>query len=540
MALNVADLFEHAVDAVPDRIAVICGDRQVTYRELDQRANRLAHHLSAKGIGRGDHVGVYSRNSIEALETMLAAYKLRAVAVSVNYRYVAEEVRYIADNADLKALIHERTYSEVVAEIAHACPKLTEFVVVDDDSGLDYTRFGGVAYADALAAGSPERDFEQRASDDLYILYTGGTTGMPKGVMWTHEDVWRSLGGGINHVTGEYVADEWELANTAKNSPAGIVMAPLAPLIHGAAQWAAFITLNSGGTIVFVPRFDAHEVWRTVQRHRVNVLAVVGDAMARPLLDAYRETAYDTSSLWAFTSQAALFSQSLKQQYLDLFPNLFITDVVGSSESGSTGLSVVTRDADHSQGPRVKFGAQSALIDDDGNLVPPAPGAIGRMARTGHVPLGYYKDPEKSATIFVEVAGQRYVVPGDYARYEADGTVTLLGRGSECINTGGEKVFPEEVEGALTSHPNVFDALVIGVSDARFGQGVAAIVQPRAGATLDLREVDTHVRSRIAGYKAPRRYWIVDEVTRQPSGKANYAAAKRYAAAHADAAVAPR
>ncbi|MRH89471.1 AMP-binding protein [Nocardia sp. SYP-A9097] len=540
MAFNVADLFEHAVDAVPDRLAIVCGDRSLTYRELDERANRLAHHLSAKGIGRGDHVGIYSRNSIEALETMLAVYKLRAVLICVNYRYVAEEVRYIVDNADLKALVHERSYADVVAEVLPQTPQLTEVVVIEDGSQGDFARYKGTEYGAALANSSSERDFGERSGDDLYVLYTGGTTGMPKGVMWRHEDVWRALGGGINHVTGEYIADEWELANNAAAAPAGIVMAPLSPLIHGAAQWAAFMTLNAGGTLVFVPQFDPEEVWRMVARHRVNVLTVVGDAMARPLLEAYRATAYDASSLWAFSSHAALFSHTLKQQYVQEFPNLFITDVVGSSESGGTGLAVVGKDSDHSQGPRVKFNAQTVLLDEDDKLLERTSGAVGRMARTGHVPLGYYKDPEKSATIFVESGGKRYVVPGDYARYESDGTVTLLGRGSECINTGGEKVFPEEVEGALTSHPKVFDALVIGIPDPRFGQGVAALVQPRPGVDLDLAELDAHVRTKVAGYKAPRSYWIVPQVTRQPSGKANYAAAKKYAAAHANQARTPR
>ncbi|MTE11223.1 acyl-CoA synthetase [Nocardia aurantiaca] len=523
MAFNVADLFEHAADAVPARTALICEDRRLTYRELDERANRLAHHLAARGIGAGDHVGVYSRNCVEALETMLATYKLRVVSVCVNYRYVADEVRYIVENADLKALVHEARYSGIVAGVRSSAPGLTEVLAV------------GPGYDAALAAQSPDRDFGPRSGDDLYILYTGGTTGMPKGVMWRHEDVWRALGGGINHVTGEYVSDEWELANNAGSAPSGIVMAPLSPLIHGAAQWAAFLTLHSGGTVVLVPQFDAHEVWRVVEQHRVNVLTVVGDAMAKPLLAAYHEGQYEVSSLWAFSSHAALFSHSLKQQYIDAFPQLFITDVIGSSESGSTGLSVVTKDSDHTQGPRVKFGAQAALLDDEGNLVRPRPGAVGRMARTGHVPIGYYKDPEKSKTIFFEIDGKRYVAPGDCARYEADGSVTLLGRGSECVNTGGEKVFPEEVETALKSHPDVFDALVIGIPNERFGQAVAAVVQPRPGAALALDELDAHLRTKIAGYKAPRGYWLVEEVMRQPSGKANYPAAKRYAAAHADA-----
>ncbi|GAB2544169.1 hypothetical protein GCM10027167_56160 [Nocardia heshunensis] len=262
--------------------------------------------------------------------------------------------------------------------------------------------------------------------------------------------------------------------------------------------------------------------------------------MAKPLLDAYRDNDYDASSLWAFCSHAALFSQGLEQQYVELFPNLFITDVIGSSESGSTGLAVVGKDSDHSQGPRVNYSAQAALIDDHGKLVEPTPGAVGRMARRGHVPLGYYKDPVKSASIFVEIDGVRYVVPGDYARYEEDGTVTLLGRGSECINTGGEKVFPEEVEGALKSHPKVFDALVIGVAHERFGNSVAALVQPREHTELDLADLDAHVRTKVAGYKAPRGYWIVDQMMRQPSGKANYPAAKKHAAEHPELVRSPR
>jgi acyl-CoA synthetase (AMP-forming)/AMP-acid ligase II len=527
MALNVADLLEHAVDAVPDRTAVICGDRRVTYRELDNRANQLAHHLAAQGVGKGDHVGVYSRNSIEALEAMFAAYKLRAIAVSVNYRYVEEELRYLFDNADLVALVHERAYADKVARVLPDMPKLRHVVVVQDGSDADFSSYGGVEYEAALAAQSPERGFEERSADDIYILYTGGTTGYPKGVMWRHEDVWRALGGGINHVTGEYVADEWQLAEQAKAGP-GMVMLPISPLIHGAAQWAAFMSLFAGGTVVFVPQFDADEVWRTVERHKVQVLTVVGDAMARPLYDAYQKGNYDASSLVALSSHAALFSQSLKQAYLETFPNLFLTDAIGSSESGFTGLGVISKDADHSQGPKVNFSKQAVLIDDEGGLVPRVAGAVGRMARSGHVPLGYYKDPVKSASIFVEVEGVRYVVPGDYARYEADGSVTLLGRGSQCVNTGGEKVFPEEVEGALKSHPDVFDALVVGVADERLGQRVGAIVQLREGAVVDVAGLDAHVRTKIAGYKVPRSYWTVDAIRRQPSGKPDYPWAIRY------------
>ncbi|MEV6216534.1 acyl-CoA synthetase [Nocardia sp. NPDC051833] len=537
MAFNLADLFEHAVDAVPDRTAIICGERRVTYRELDDRANRLAHHLAARGVGKDDHVGVYSRNSIEAVEAMYAAFKLRAVPVNVNYRYVADEVRYLADNADLVALIHERGYADIVAEVAPRLAKLAHAIVVEDGSDADYTRYGGVEYEAALAAHSPARDFGERGAEDRYVLYTGGTTGYPKGVMWRHEDVWRAQGGGIAHLTGEYITDEYQFANQAAATDYVMTWLPVAPLIHGAAQWTAFIALNSGGTLVLAPRFDPDDIWRAVERHRVHMLQIAGDAMARPLLEAYLAGDYDVSSLLTMNSSAALFSQSLKARYVEAFPTLIITDTVGASESGLTGIGQLSVDTDHSAGPRVRFSKQAVLIDDDGAPVAPVPGAVGRMARSGPVPLGYYKDPGKSATIFVEIDGVRHVVPGDYARYEADGMVTLLGRGSECVNTGGEKVFPEEVEGALKSAPEIVDALVIGVPDERFGAAVAALVQPRAGATVDVAALGAHVRTKIAGYKVPRTFWIVDEIRRQPSGKADYPWAKRYAAANPETAL---
>ncbi|GLY69787.1 acyl-CoA synthetase [Amycolatopsis taiwanensis] len=527
VAYNIADLLEHAVDAVPDRTAVICGDRQVTYAQLDEHANRLAHHLAAHGVGKGDHIGVYSRNSIEMIEAMFAAYKLRAVAVNINYRYVHGELKYLFDNADLVALVHERQYADRVAAVRRETPQLKHVVVVEDGSDAE---FEGVEYATALAEGSPDRDFGERSADDHYILYTGGTTGYPKGVVWRHEDVWRALGGGIDFVTGEYVPDEWAMAEQAKQY--GLVRLPAAPLIHGAAQWAAFGALFAGGTVVFVPQFDAVDIWRRVVEHRVQVLTIVGDAMARPLIEAYHQGDYDASSLVAVSSHAALFSQAVKQEYLKTFPNVVLTDAIGSSESGFTGMGMVAKDTDHSAGPRVNFGRDAILVDEDNRPVAPEPGATGRIARRGHVPLGYYKDPGKTKQIFVEIDGARYVIPGDWARYEQDGTVTLLGRGSQCVNTGGEKVFPEEVEGALKSHPDVFDALVIGLPDERLGQRVGAIVQSRPGHVPDWAALDEHVRRELAGYKVPRSIWLAEEVGRLPSGKPDYPWAQKYAAQH--------
>ncbi|QWF76910.1 acyl-CoA synthetase [Amycolatopsis sp. CA-230715] len=534
MALNIADLLEHAVDAVPDRIAVVCGDRSVTFAELDERANRLAHHLAAQGVRAGSHVGVYSRNSIETLEAMFAAYKLRAIAVNVNYRYVHGELKYLFTNADLVALVHEREYSDKVAAVLPDSPKLKHVLVVEDGSDRDFTAYGGVAYETALAESSPARDFGERSADDLYILYTGGTTGYPKGVLWRHEDIWRALGGGINFITGEYVPDEWTLAEQGKQG--SLVRLPAAPMIHGAAQWAAFGALFTGSPVVFVPRFDAHEIWKAVQDNKVQVLTIVGDAMARPLIEAYREGDYDASSLAAVSSHAALFSHSVKQQFLDELPNVVITDAIGSSESGFTGIGMVSKDADHTAGPRVNFGQDAILIDENGAEIAKEPGAVGLIGRRGHVPLGYYNDPAKTETIFVEIGGVRYVVPGDYARYEEDGTVTLLGRGSQCVNTGGEKVYPEEVEGALKSHPDVFDALVIGVPDDRLGQRVAAVVQTRNGERPDFDALEAHVRTEVAGYKVPRTIWLAEEIGRSPSGKPDYRWASDYAAAHAPSA----
>ncbi len=534
MAPNIADLVEHAVDLVPERVAVACGDRQVTFAQLEERANRLAHHLAEHGVGPGDHVGIQCHNSIEAVETMIAAFKLRAVAVNVNYRYLENELRYLYTNADLVALVHDRRYTPRVATVLPDAPMLRHRIVLDDGTDAVVPPGHGVDYAAALAAGSPDRDFGERSGDDIYILFTGGTTGHPKGVVWRHEDVWRALGGGIDFLTGVPVADEWTQSQAGKDF--GLVRMCLAPLIHGAAQWATLPTLFGCGTAVLAEKFDPHDAWRAIERHKVHVVTLVGDAMARPMIEAYAEGGYDGSSLFAISSHAALFSPSVQKQYLDAFPNLMLTDAIGSSESGFTGIQVVTRDGAYSGGPRVKAGPDVIVVDDDGRPIPSGSGEIGRIARTGPLPQGYYKDPEKTAALYIEVDGTRYVLPGDFARMELDGTVTLLGRGNTCVNTAGEKVFPEEVEGALKSHPDVYDALVIGVPDERLGQRVGAVVAPRPGATPDLAALDAHVRDLLAGYKVPRSVWLVDEIGRLPSGKPDYRWAHQHAAAHEPAA----
>jgi 3-oxocholest-4-en-26-oate---CoA ligase len=527
MALNFADLFEHAADAFGERTAVACGDRQVTYAELDERTSRLAHHLAGLGVGPGDHVGLYARNSIEALETLIAACKLRACAVNINYRYVENELHYMFADADLTALVYDRRLGPRVAASAHAAPGLRGLVEIDE--GTDETPTA-TDYNTALKAASPDRDFPPRSNDDVYIIYTGGTTGYPKGVMWRHEDIWRTLGGGIDFITSEPLPDEW--AQSRKGLENGeFVKLCAAPLIHGNAQVAALAGLFAGETIVLLPAFDPDEIWRAIAKHQVNVLVIIGDAMARPLVEAYAQGDYDASSLVAVSSSAALFSPAVKDACAKALPDAVITEAIGSTETGFAGISFVSPGEPHRGGPTVMAGPDVIVVGDDGRSA--APGQVGRLARGGHVPLGYYKDPARTAAMFAEVDGKRYAIPGDMARVEDDGTVTLLGRGNTCVNTGGEKVFPEEVEGALKSHPGVFDALVIGVPDALLGQRVAALIQPRPGAALDLGALQEHVRRQIAGYKVPRSIWLAEAIRRTVSGKADYAWAREYAATHA-------
>jgi acyl-CoA synthetase (AMP-forming)/AMP-acid ligase II len=531
VALNIADLAEHAIDAVPDRVALICGDDQLTYAQLEEKANRFAHYLIDQGVKKDDKVGLYCRNRNEIVIAMLGIVKAGAILVNVNFRYVESELRYLFDNSDMVALVHERQYADRVANVLPETPNVKTVLVVEDGSDKDYQRYGGVEFYTALEQGSPQRGFGPRSADDIYLLYTGGTTGFPKGVMWRHEDIYRVLLGGTDFATGEYIKDEYDLAKQAAAGPP-MVRFPIPPMIHGATQSATWMALFSGGTIVLAPEFDADEVWQTIHKHKVNLLFFTGDAMARPLLDALtKDNDYDLSSLYLLASTAALFSPSIKEKLLELLPNRVITDSIGSSETGFGGTSVVAKGEAHTGGPRVTIDKWTVVLDEDGNEVKPGSGVRGVIAKRGHVPVGYYKDPEKSAATFKVINGVRYAIPGDYATVEEDGTVTLLGRGSQSINSGGEKIYPEEVEAALKGHPDVFDALVVGVPDERYGQCVAAVVQPRPGNRPSLAELDQFVRSEIAGYKVPRKLWYVDEIKRSPAGKPDYRWAKEQAEA---------
>jgi len=532
---NLADLFENAADHFGDREYLVVAGKRRTYAEMEERANRLAHHLAGQGVGPGDHVGIYAYNSVEWVETLWAVFKLRAVWVNINYRYVEGELRYLFENADLGAIVFQREFAPRVAGVRDELPMLRHAVMIEDGSGVDVApNLDAVNFEAAMADGAPRRDFGERSPDDIYILYTGGTTGMPKGVVWRHEDVFFALGGGIDVVAGTRVERPEAMAEKGLAQGPSTSL-PIAPLMHGATQWSVMGGSFVGNKIVLVPKFDPREVWQLVERERANIIMITGDAMGRPLIEAFADDAheYDLSSLVAVSSTAAVFSPSVKDQFFERFPNLVLSDAIGASESGANGYTLVQPGKTAMKGgPTVTAVRDSVVLDDNLEVVAPGSGVIGKVARKGNIPLEYYKDPEKSAQTFVIAPdGVRYSIPGDFATVEADATITLLGRGSGSINSGGEKIFPEEVEAAVKSHPEVYDAVVVGVTDEHWGQRVAAVVEPREGAKPTLEDVQDHCRTKLAGYKVPRALHLVDTVQRSPSGKPDYRWAKEIATA---------
>jgi acyl-CoA synthetase (AMP-forming)/AMP-acid ligase II len=393
VALNIADLFEHAVDVVPEKPAVQVGDDAISFGSLEAEANKLAHFLQSRGLGEGDHIGLYAKNSIEHVIALLALVKIRAVAINVNYRYVAGELEYLFDNADMVAVIHDRVYAPLVAEVApkiaglDTCVALPDPIEPGDES--DLTPFGGVTLAEAVAGQSAERDFGERSPDDIHIIYTGGTTGFPKGVMWRHEDFWRVLGGGIDFMTGEPL-EEYDQSKKAQEP--GLVTLPLSPLMHGGAQAALLMHLFSGQVTILEPKFDAVRTWEIVDKYGVHMMFMTGDAMAVPLIDAYEAGDYSGQSLFAVASSAAIFSKSVKERWMKAFPNAVFTDSVGSSETGFQGTGLQDASALSTDGPVISIPPTTAIISDDNTLLDPAKdvGKIGRTARSGNIPVGYY------------------------------------------------------------------------------------------------------------------------------------------------------
>lgn len=538
MKFNLADVFETVADSVPERIALSYEGRQISYAELDGLANQVAHLFAGNGIGAFDNVALFLKNSVEHVTSLLGLLKVRAVPVNINYRYTTTELQYIFDNSDSRAIIvelpeHQRSVTELLVEVPTV---RTVFVIGDIVEELTTAAAdlpGGrtveiVSFGD-YESKPTERDFEARTGEELYLLYTGGTTGYPKGVMWQHDDFFRKpLSGGNPY--GEARKDLDELGSAVKDF-GSIAFLLAAPLMHGAASYSLFTFFTLGGRLVIQRDFDPAAIVTEVEREKVNIVLIVGDAMGMPLVEELekRKGDVDLSSMFSITSGGAIWSQHVRDRMLAVKPDLVLRDNFGASESGNDGEIVMDENGNLKVPPTDRM----MVVDDRLNKIEPGSGDVGYIARIGNVPLGYYKDEEKSAKTFPTLPdGRRISILGDMGTVEADGSIVFLGRGSQCINTGGEKVYAEEVEAALHAHPAIADALVVPVPDEKYGQRVAAVARVADGAVEpSLDEIQQHCRETLAGYKVPRTIVFVDEVKRTPAGKADYRWAKNAAAA---------
>ena len=541
---NLGSVFEAIAAAYPERECIVFGDRRLTYDDVVDRSGRLARVLGDAGLGaRGervglaghqshqDHLGLYLHNGNEYVEGMLGAYRARVAPFNVNYRYVAEELRHLLVDSAAAGLVYHARFAAVIDEVRRELPGLRLLLQVADDSGeplLD----GAVDYEDALAAASPEPPSGAASPDDLYILYTGGTTGLPKGVLWRQHDIFVGAMGGRPFGSTEVVADTATIVAAAASGGLRAVVTP--PLMHGAAQWLSFTTFTGGGTILIptdAGRLDPAAVWDLARDERANTLQLVGDAFARPLLEELERRPRDLPDLFAVVNGGAALTATLKQRLLDLLPRIFLLDAVGASETGAQMGQKAERGA-ASTGTFTP-GPDTVVVDAEvTRVLEVGVDEVGWLAQQGYVPLGYLGDAAKTAKTFPLLDGVRYAVPGDRARWRADGAIELLGRDSATINSGGEKIFAEEVEMALAHHPSVADVVVAPRTSARWGQEVVAVVQLVPGAPADegglLAEAATHV----ARYKLPKAFVFVDQVVRSPAGKADY----RWARAQAEAA----
>jgi acyl-CoA synthetase (AMP-forming)/AMP-acid ligase II len=531
---NIADLFEMVVDALPDRLALVSGNVRLTYRDLDQRSSQLAHYLLDARMSVGTFVGVLARNRAEWLEAMLGCFKARMVPVNLNFRYVAPELRYVVENADLGALIFERAFSQLVGEACRSLRAGDHLIVLEDGSppadDSESADVGAENYEDALTSSPPARaGLPERSGDDLYVLYTGGTTGMPKGVLWRQEDLYLGPLGGAVRKGGPIRSCE-DMANRLLSAQSRQVVLVTPPLMHGTGQWISLGSLLSGSTVILYAEatFDAGRVWELVADERVTMLVMVGDVMGRPLLESFSQ-AGDISSLSTIVTSGAPLSATVRDEFLVRIPGLRIINRLGSSESGTiaTGSGSESGDASKVKGT-FSVTDDTAVLDDQLQPLVPGDGKQGRLARRGHIPLGYFKDDKKTAATFVvDASGVRWVLPGDFASVLEDGSIVLLGRGSSTINSGGEKVFPQEVEEALKAHPSVLGAIVVGVPDERYGEAVAAVVQARSESPPSVEALAAFCRQHIAGYKVPKRIVLVRELPLTSVGKPDLQAAGR-------------
>jgi 3-oxocholest-4-en-26-oate---CoA ligase len=536
---NFATCWEAIADARPDAPALIHGNRRVTWSRFEDRAARLASALIDLGLGPDAKVASYLYNCPEYLEGTFATWKVRAAPVNVNYRYLEEELLYLLENSDAEVLLFHGVLGEQVATVRDRASKLRAIVQVDDGAPL---LDGAIAYEDLIAGHAPAERIT-RSGDDLYILYTGGTTGMPKGVMWRNDDLFTTLMPTVLALAGEPLPEAagafGPVAQRVADNRRIPVHLPASPLMHGTGFFSSLQALTMGGTIVTLEQrnFDADELWQAVASDRVTQMAIVGDAFGRPMVRALDAAAargepYDLSSLLLIISSGVMWTAEVKQALM-VHGNFMCFDSLGSSE-GVGFANQITAPGAETTTASFQIGEHCRVLTEDGRQVEPGSDEIGLLALGGPIPLGYYKDEAKTEATFRTFAGERYSIPGDWAKVAADGTVELLGRGSVSINTGGEKVFPEEVEEAMKLHPAVVDAIVVGVPDDRFGEAIAAVVSVQDGATVTEAEIADEVRGRLAGFKRPRHIVIVGDVPRGPNGKADYAWAKKLAAERVD------
>jgi acyl-CoA synthetase (AMP-forming)/AMP-acid ligase II len=539
MSFNLGLIQEAIADAVPDREAMVTAQHRFTWRDVQRRSRQLANLLRGAGLGchrerselqpwesGQDHLALYLYNGHEYMEGMLGAYKARVAPFNVNYRYVAEELLYVLRDARTQAIVFHATFAPLLREVLPKLPAMKLLLQVDDGSGEPLLP-GAQDYEKALAAASDAKPDVTPSPDDLYILYTGGTTGMPKGVLWRQEDIFfAALGGKI--MGGPEVGSLEELVERCK-AGAELRALPAPPFMHGAAHWAGFIMWHSGGTIVVqrnTRTLDPDDIWTTVERERVVTLSIVGDAFARPLLDQLAKAKYDLSSLKIIGSGGAILSAPLKSAFLEAIPGLIIFDGFGSSETGAQGSTVSMKGMEAAQGS-FKMDDHTCVLDADlTRRLEPGEDAMGWLARAGRVPLGYLGDEAKTRKTYPVVGGTRYAVPGDRAQVAGHGQIRVFGRDSVCINSGGEKIFAEEVEQALKHHPAVYDVIVTGTPNERWGEQVTALVQLRPGATASDDELRDAAATQIARYKLPKAFVFVDALVRAPSGKPDYRWAK--------------
>ena len=536
MEVQFATLWEKTSDLIPDQPALICGDVTRSWKEYEERASRLAKLLTEHGLGDDSKVGLYLHNSNEYLEAQFSVFKIKGVPINVNYRYKEDELVYLLDNSDAEAVFFQACYSDQINAIRDKLPKVKLFIKVDDRTEVSDQSKDILGYEECIKSKAPMERIK-RSEDNIYMLYTGGTTGMPKGVMYQHgsfiSSMYKTLLGMGFPVPEDFESLPENIIKLSNENMLPVSMVAC-PLMHGTGMWlGAYLPLLTGGTVVTIPQlgFDPDVLWREVEKTKSTTVVIVGDAFAKPLMDSLNNAKqnnkpYDISSVNLMISSGVMWSSEVKKGLLE-HNDMVLIDAMGSTEGGM-GASISTKEAP-AETAKFSINPGVIVITDDGKHVEPGSGEMGKIGTSGLVPLGYFKDPEKSAETFKEVDGVRYSFPGDYALVEADGSITLLGRGSNCINTAGEKVYPEEVEEAVKRHDNIYDCLVVGVEDEKFGQRVVALASFKEDSEVSEQNLISFTREHLAGYKLPKQVLFVEEVMRAPNGKANYKWAKEKA-----------